>query len=257
MFSLSDIRALRDLASEAGEIILRIRGEHHGKVSDWAHQAKADGSPVTRADHAAEMHILEGLERLGLMRAVVAEETASATAVQDKDGFYLIDPLDGTKAFMEGGDDFTVNIGFVHKGQPIMGVLHVPVLGESYYADAREAFFRNAAGVEEKITARMPGTQLDVIVNRTEDWSGRLKNYLADKPVREVTRRSSAHKLGLIARGAFDLYPRFGPTYEWDIGAGDAILRAAGGAVETLDGKPLTYGKTGFENPPFVARGKR
>ncbi|HVY12285.1 MAG TPA: 3'(2'),5'-bisphosphate nucleotidase CysQ [Alphaproteobacteria bacterium] len=255
--SLSDARALANLAREAGALILRIRAAHLSKEQDWAHAAKGDGSPVTRADQEAEAHILAGLKKLGLSAPVVAEETASAIDVSRAESFYLIDPLDGTRAFVGGGDDFCVNIGLIHKGAPAAGALHVPVTGESYFAAEGQAWFSPPSGIEEKISVRPADPAgLDVIVNRTEDWSGRLSRYLETLPVRELHRRSSAHKLALVARGQFDLYPRFGGSYEWDTAAGDAILRAAGGAVKTLDGAALTYGKKDFLNSAFIASGK-
>jgi 3'(2'), 5'-bisphosphate nucleotidase len=257
LFSPSDVRQLAGVAAEAGRLILDIRREHLSKVNDMQARAKDDGSPVTRADHAAQEHILERITRLGLEGTVIAEETAENASVSGAKGYYLIDPLDGTRAFVGGGDDFTVNIGYIAGGAPSMGVLHVPALNETYYSDGQKAYFIGS-GNEEEIQARIPNpiAGYDIIVNRTEDWSGRLKTYLANYSVRELHRRSSAHKLGLVAHGKYDLYPRFGPTYEWDIAAGDAILRAAGGAVRTLDGAALTYGKENFLNPAFIASGR-
>lgn len=255
-FSLQDVRALAVLAREAGALIMRIRAEHDEAINDIGMVAKDDGSPVSRADHLAQEHVLAGLQRLSLDAPVVAEELASQIHVEGLPGFYLIDPLDGTKAFLAGGDDFTVNIGYTEKGAPVMGVMHVPALNETYYSADGTAYFMNAAGAEETIRARAPNPKAyDVIVNRTEDWSGRLKRYLENYAVGELHRRSSAHKLALVAHGKFDLYPRFGRTCEWDIAAGDAILRAAGGMVETLEGAPMIYGKPDFYNPPFIARG--
>jgi 3'(2'), 5'-bisphosphate nucleotidase len=256
-FQLNDVRALVQLARTAGQIILRIRDEHRANQNDLGKSDKNDGSPVTRADTAAEEHILEGIENLGLMQPVVAEESAATLDVSQLSGYYLIDPLDGTKAFVDGGDDFTVNIGFIQKGYPVMGVLHVPCINETYYTEGHRAYHLSAGEYESIITARtVDDKAVDVIVNRTEDWSGRLRTFLEPYAVRETQRLSSAHKLGLIAHGKFDLYPRFGPTCEWDIASGDAILRAAGGSVKTLDGLDMTYGKPKFLNPHFVARGR-
>jgi 3'(2'), 5'-bisphosphate nucleotidase len=256
-FSLADVRRLVLLAREAGEIILRIRAEHGIGKADWRQREKVDGSPVTHADEAAEAHILEGLHTLGLGAPVVAEESASNPDMSMAQGFYLIDPLDGTKAFTEGRSDFSVNIGYVAAGLPVMGVLHMPVAGDTYYTDGKAAYHLNPVNIEKEIRARVAAVDgVDVIVNRTEDWSGRLKQYLAGKNVRRMEQQSSAHKLALIATGEYDLYPRFGPTREWDIAAGHAILSAAGGSVTTLDGKDLGYGKPEFANPFFVAMGR-
>jgi 3'(2'), 5'-bisphosphate nucleotidase len=256
-FTLSDARALAGLAREAGLIILRIRDEHRGQKQDWGEGAKDDGSPVTRADRESEAHILNGIAKLKLSAPIVAEETTSTASMVGEKRFYLIDPLDGTRSFVNGNDDFCVNIGLVEEGVPKLGVLYAPVSGESYFTDGTTACFLPPGGNEEKITTRQPDTAaLDVIVNRTEDWSGKLKNYLSTLQVRELHRESGARKLGLLARGKFDLYPRFGKSYEWDIAAGDAILRAAGGVIQTMEGAVMGYGKPGFLNPPFVARGR-
>lgn len=256
VFSLSDVRQLVRVAREAGALIMDVRAHHLARTFDMQATAKDDGSPVTRADHAAEQHILEGIAQLGLTAPVVAEETAPAADIRDARGYYLIDPLDGTRAFVEGGDDFTVNIGYIAGGQPSMGVLHVPALNETYFTEGQKAYFMGGGSEEEIAVRAADPAGYDVIVNRTEDWSGRLGAYLKDYKVRTLDRRSSAHKLGLVAQGKYDLYPRFGPTSEWDIAAGDAILRAAGGRVLTLDGASLAYGKPSFRNPPFVAMGR-
>ncbi|MBI3420337.1 MAG: 3'(2'),5'-bisphosphate nucleotidase CysQ [Proteobacteria bacterium] len=257
MFTLSDTKALARLAQETGALILRIRAEHLSQQHDWHHAAKPDGSPVTRADQEAEAHILAGIAKLGMNAPVVAEESAAGADISGAEGFYLIDPLDGTKAFMGGGDDFCVNIGFAEKGRAVFGVIYVPVNGETYTTAEGAAWFQPAGGNAEKISARLPPeTGLEVIVNRTEDWSGRLRRYLETLKVCGVERQSSARKLGLMARGMYDLYPRFGKSYEWDTAAGDALLRAAGGAVHTMDGADLIYGKPGFLNPPFIAKGR-
>ena len=256
-FSYADVKVLSDVARGAGQLIMQMRGVHRQDAASVNLADKQDGSPVTKADHAAQHFILEGITRLGLMHAVIAEEQDQHMDLTGIDGFYSIDPLDGTKAFIGGGDDFSVNIGFVQKGVPVMGVLHMPVAGDTYFSTEHEAFYQKSAGSAiEPIKVRTPNPEgLDVIVNRTEDWSGRLKNYLGTHQVREIHRRSSAHKLGLIAHGKFDLYPRFGPTMEWDIAAGHAILRAAGGRVMKLDGLELGYGKPGLKNPSFIAQG--
>lgn len=255
-FHLTDVRALVQLARCAGHVILKVREEALTGKNGLNLQTKGDGSPVTIADIASQEHILEGLEHLGLQQPVVAEET-DAPDISALKRYYLIDPLDGTKAFVEGGDEFTVNIGLIENGRPVMGVLHSPVLKDTYYTDGKKAYYLSPAEQENVIEARWPSSEgMEVIVNRTEDWSGRLKQYLAGHVVRSTQQQSSARKFGLLAHGRFDMYPRFGPTCEWDIAAGDAILRAAGGSVKTMDGADMTYGKPQFLNPPFVARGK-
>ena len=147
--ALKDAQALDRLAREAGALVLRIRKEHQEAVRDWAHAEKPDGSPVTKADRESEAHIIAGIEKLGLQAPIVAEETSSMLDVANANGFYLIDPVDGTKAFIGGGADFSVNIGFVENGVPVLGVLHAPVSNESWYCAEGAAFYVGADGIEQ------------------------------------------------------------------------------------------------------------
>ena len=244
--------AIRIAALEASAAILEIY------ASDFAVEAKADASPVTAADDAAERIILAHLARLTPDIPVIAEEQVAAGIVPDVSGgrFWLVDPLDGTREFVSRNGEFTVNIALVRDGRPALGVVVAPARGLVYVgAGPGRATRQQGSGPAEPIAVRGPAADgLVVLVSRshrspeTEDW-------LRDVPVKRRIDAGSSLKFGLLAAGEADLYPRLGRTMEWDTAAGQAVLEAAGGRVETLDGRPLRYGKPGFENPHFVARG--
>ena len=243
--------SLREIAHRAGGEILSVYG------SDFAVRDKADASPVTEADTRAERVILEGLAQCAPGIPVVAEEAVAAGHVPDVDGlsFFLVDPLDGTREFIGRNGEFTVNIALVEDGAPTVGVVHLPALGESYWTTGDGTAWRaRDGGATERIACRRPGHRLVAIASRSHR-STETDAYLRSFEVAETVSAGSSLKLCRIAEGAADLYPRLGRTMEWDIAAGHAIVAAAGGSVEALDGRPLIYGKPGFENPHFVARG--
>jgi len=255
------LETLVALAIEAGDVILGIYGR-----ADLGERAKADGSPVTEADAAAEAVILRGLAEHWPDIPVIAEEAVSAGLIPDiARRFFLVDPLDGTAEFVRRSGEFTVNIGLVEDGRPVVGVIYLPTTGEVFRGDAggaaRALRVGGVVSAWTPIHARpAPQAGLTVIASRRSVGTRTLA-YLERMPVRETVRASSSLKLCRLAEGVADLYPRFGPTSAWDIAAGDAILRAAGGMVRTLDGSPLTYepdrvpGAGRFTNPDFVASG--
>jgi 3'(2'), 5'-bisphosphate nucleotidase len=174
------------------------------------------------------------------------------------DRFWAIDPLDGTREFVARNGEFSVLIALVEEGRPVLGVVHGPAVGLTYAAcGPGTATRRRGSGAAELIHARAPEDGLVVIHSRSHANSRRLAEFLQDYPVRARKSCGSALKFGVIAAGEADLYPRFGTTMEWDTAAGQAILEAAGGRVETLAGTPLTYGKPGFKNDGFLAWGRR
>jgi 3'(2'), 5'-bisphosphate nucleotidase len=248
--------ALDGLAKRAGEAIMRFY-RPEGQEGD----RKADGSPVSEADRAAEAIILAGLRDLAPRYPIVAEEAMAAGDRPEIGGgpFWLVDPLDGTREFLSGHGEFTVNIALIDAGHPVAGVVHAPALGRTY----RGAFGWGAwRGIEAEpraaIRARFPPEDgLWVVSSRSHGDREALSEYLGSLKVAGERRVGSSLKLCVVAEGEADLYARFGPTMEWDIAAGHAVLLAAGGAVQTVDGRPLTYGKPGFENPHFVALGRR
>ena len=245
--------SLREIAHRAGEEILAIYG------SDFAVLDKADASPVTEADTRAERVILDGLATCAPNVAVVAEESVAAGDVPELDGrpFFLVDPLDGTKEFIGRNGEFTVNIALVEDGAPTAGVVYLPALGETFWtAGDGKAWRARGGGAAERIVCRRPGTRPVAIASRSHR-SADTDAYLRRFNVAETVSAGSSLKFCRIAEGVADLYPRLGRTMEWDIAAGHAIVAAAGGSVETLDGERLLYGKPGFENPWFVAHGLR
>jgi 3'(2'), 5'-bisphosphate nucleotidase len=241
------------LARQAGAAILTIRAKGFETLR------KADASPVTEADHAAELIIAAGLRAATPDIPVVAEEEMAAGHVpRDAEMLWLVDPLDGTREFAALRDDFAVCIGLVRNGVPVLGVVGAPAHGEMFGAIVgRPAVKRDGAG-ERIIHARLPpAAGLTVIASRSSAKHPKVAPFLAGHAVAETMHMGSALKFCRIAEGVADLYPRFGRTMEWDTAAAQAVLEAAGGSVRDAEtGAPLRYGKPGFENPHFVAAGR-
>jgi 3'(2'), 5'-bisphosphate nucleotidase len=240
------------LADRAGAVIL---GHYHGDV---AVRAKADASPVTVADEAAEAVILARLAELTPEIPVVAEETVAAGHVPkiDDGPFWLVDPLDGTKEFLSRNGEFTVNIALIQAREPALGVVLAPARAQAWWgARGKGATARDADGGTRGISVRKaPAGALVAIASRSHR-DPETQAYLDQAGVAECISAGSSLKFCLVAEGKADLYPRFGRTMEWDVAAGHAVLAAAGGRVTTRDGASFLYRKPGFENPPFIARG--
>jgi 3'(2'), 5'-bisphosphate nucleotidase len=246
--------ALIEAAYDAGAAILEIY------ASDFAPTRKADSSPVTAADVAAERLILAALQTCAPGVPVVAEEQAAAEGLPQHLGarFFLVDPLDGTKEFIARNGEFTVNIALIENGQPVLGVVYLPVLDEMYAGSGHTAIRRRQRQAPEAIAARaLPAQGAIMTISRSHAARELVKAEMLGEHVAGTLVAGSSLKFCRIAEGAADLYPRFGPTMEWDTAAGHAVLLAAGGSVATLDGAPLPYGKAGLRNPHFIARGKR
>ncbi len=248
--------ALEALARRAGAAILDVK--RHGIHTE----AKSDGSPVTDADLAANAVILEGLSKLLPYVPLISEEgDDSLKALADPNGdFLLIDPLDGTREFVSGDPDYTVNIAYMRGRRPVMGIVHMPETGLSWVGDSRAA--RGAAwqvestGAWQMIQTRAAGDGLAVLASRSHQDPA-TEAFLKTVAVSELVRRGSSLKFCLIAAGQADLYPRFGPTMEWDTAAGDGVLSAAGGAMLDLQGQSFLYGKINeaCRNCGFMAMG--
>lgn len=242
-----------DLARRAGAVILAVRAR------GFETTIKQDRSPVTEADHAAELLIVEGLRAATPGIPVVAEEEIAAGLIPERHHTYwLVDPLDGTREFAAGRDEFTVNIGLVRDGRAVLGVVGVPAFGELFGGNATtgQAWKRTVAG-EHAIRGRpTPAEGMHVLASRTYAADPRLQDILRGHPVAQVTHMGSALKIVRLAEGAADLYPRFGPTMEWDTAAPQAVLEAAGGTLCTMEGGPFTYGKPGWLNPGFLCTGR-
>lgn len=250
------------LALEAGREVMRVF--HEGCAVD----SKADSSPVTEADCESEKIILAGLRAAYPdIPCVAEEEVAAGIATPDLDGaFFLIDPLDGTKEFVNRRTDFTVNIALVRHGVPEVGVVYAPCTGRFFSgrpgkAEALEVDADYRIAGRRPITVRAGGTPLAVVASRSHN-TPETDAFIRDLGPAEIVSIGSSLKFCLLAAAEADVYPRFGRTMEWDTAAGDAVLRAAGGMTRTLDGRPLVYGKrnqasdSDFANPHFIAMGK-
>jgi 3'(2'), 5'-bisphosphate nucleotidase len=258
-FSPTDAAALLErltpLIRAAGQVIMDIY------ATDFDVTRKGDDSPVTQADQKAEAVILAGLKEIAPSIPVVAEEEVAAGRVPDvSDRFFLVDPLDGTKEFISRNGEFTVNIALIEQGRPVLGLVYAPAVG------AKGRLFTGAAGLgawledaegRRAIRCRaVPAEGLTVVASRSHGDETALDAFLNGRKVASRTNAGSSLKLCLVAAGEADLYPRLGRTMEWDIAAGDAVLRAAGGRVTVVaDGTDLRYGKPGFDNPHFAAQG--
>ncbi|HTV45625.1 MAG TPA: 3'(2'),5'-bisphosphate nucleotidase CysQ [Stellaceae bacterium] len=248
------LEVARQAALAAGEAIMRVYAQ------EFDVRQKADKTPVTEADLAAERVIIDMLGSAFPEIPIVAEELVEAEGLPPAAArFWAVDPLDGTREFIARNGEFAVCIGLVEDGRPVLGVLHGPAVGLTYAAHGPGTATRQrAGGIAAPIQARAAAADgLVVVHSRSHENSRRLGEFLQDYPV--LGRRScgSALKFGLIAAGEADLYPRFGTTMEWDTAAGQAILEATGGRVETFAGAPLAYGKPGFRNDGFIAWGRR
>jgi 3'(2'), 5'-bisphosphate nucleotidase len=246
------LEPVKQITREAGAVILEFYRE------GVAVEGKADGSPVTAADRAADDLIVARLQVLAPDIPVVSEESHAAGARPDVSGgrFWLVDPLDGTKEFVNRNGEFTVNIGLIDKGVPVLGVILVPVTGKLYWGAAGlGAGVENGAAPVPIRARQAPADGLTVAASRSHR-NPALESYLATVRMKDQKVAGSSLKFCLIAEGEADLYPRTGPTSEWDTAAGHAIVLAAGGHVETMDGAPLAYGKPNFLNPEFVVRGQ-
>ena len=246
---------MRRLALEAGAAILEIY-----RSGDFEVEAKADDSPVTAADHAADALISAGLRAAFPDVPLVTEEQAASHRL-DVRTFLIVDPLDGTKEFVKRRGDFTVNIAYVEDGVPVRGIVYAPARGRLVMTTA------DGGAVEEigEFDARIEGPQKPVHVAAPDNAALRVvaskshrtpetDAYIARYEVADVVSAGSSLKFCLVATGEADLYPRLGRTMEWDTAAGDAVLRAAGGRVLDADTmQPLAYGKDGFANPHFIA----
>lgn len=220
---------------------------------------KADASPVTEADCMAEALIVPALQALLPEVVVVAEEAVSAGKIPKiGERFWLVDPLDGTKEFISRNGEFTVNVALIENGLPVLGVVLAPAIGCLFAGVVGQgAFVVDSSGRREIACRFCDYDGLIVVASRSHGNVEALGKFLAGNKIRELRTAGSSLKLCLVASGEADVYPRLGRTMEWDIAAGQAVLMAAGGSVEDLKGGALRYGKPGFENPHFVAWGKR
>ena len=241
-------------ARDAGAEILKL------VAAGFEVEHKSDLSPVTVCDRAAEAIILAALAKAAPGVPIVAEEEASAGRIpQHGATFFLVDPLDGTKEFIRGGDDYTVNIGLIENGTPVLGVVYQPAIERLWAGVVGPDFSNENLAFVEDLSGRMPirtralGEERAAVASKSH-FNQATADYL-DQAIGACGHVSvgSSLKFCLVAEGRADIYPRLSPTCEWDTAAGHAVLLAAGGRVDGLDGEPLQYGKTAFFNHGFCA----
>ncbi|MEM8811995.1 MAG: 3'(2'),5'-bisphosphate nucleotidase CysQ [Pseudomonadota bacterium] len=265
MDDLLDLQTIfLEAAREASDRILTIY------ATDFETEQKSDQSPVTEADLAAESAILEQMTAQGVGIPVISEEAVAAGLIPDIDDAYiLVDPLDGTREFISRNGEFTVNIALVVAGEPVIGVVLAPALGEAFWGAKGKGAFQSPirtsardmlAGSTALAVRRNGHVKWRAVASRSHR-SPETDSFLEANPVGEIVSFGSSLKLCRVASGDADIYPRISPTNQWDIAAGDAVLRAAGGTTITLDRAPLAYRAprplraSGFLNPSFVACG--
>ena len=256
--SLASLQAVEAIARAAGRAIMEVYAR------DFAVLGKPDASPLTEADLRAEALITPALQALLPGVPVVAEEAHARGECSAGEGvvgqggaaFWLVDPLDGTREFVARNGEFTVNIALVRDGEPVLGVVFAPALGRLYAGECGQGAWLDEAGGRREIRSRrVPAAGLTVATSRVHGDRATVDVLLRGQPVAHHLVAGSSLKFGLLASGQADVYPRYGRTMEWDTAAGQAVLVAAGGAVRDTAGQPLRYGKPGFENPHFIARG--
>ena len=239
---------LADAAREAGEAILEIvrRG--------FDVERKGDCSPVTEADRAAELVILAALARAAPGIPVIAEEQVAAGKIPAHGNLYfLVDALDGTKEFIRGGDDYTVNVGLIEDGQPRLGVVYSPATGRLHAGVVGEGAWLDEGRGRTAIATRPRGETVVAVASKSHLNQATIDYLEAAVGACDYVSIGSSLKFCILAEGRADIYPRAAPTCEWDTAAGHAVLLAAGGAVDGTDGSPLRYGKRAFLNRAFVA----
>ena len=247
-------RVMRDLALKGGAKIMEI---YEG--DDFEVKVKSDASPVTEADEAADAIISAGLRAAFPGVLLVTEEQAASHGLSGET-FLIVDPLDGTKEFVNRRGDFTVNIALVEKGVPVRGVVYAPAKGRMFLTLAdgsaveEEGPFGAEMGKATPIRVSRPDNGALMVVASKSHLTEETKDYIGKYAVKDFKSAGSSLKFCLVATGEADLYPRVGRTMEWDTAAGHAVLNGAGGAVVRFDDhQPLTYGKEGYANPYFIA----
>ncbi len=242
------VQAVRD----AGDAVLEVYG------SGFDVESKADGSPVTEADRRSEEILVAALEGVTPEVPIVAEESAGDLLGRPAPQmFWLVDPLDGTKEFISRNGEFTINVALIEDGSPILGLVLAPALQRLFMAaPGMTPLVEDESGRREIAARSIPPEGATVVSSRSHGDAEALERFLQGRKIAASTAAGSSLKFCVVAAGQADIYPRLGRTMEWDTAAGDAVLRAAGGRVEDLEGRVLRYGKPGFDNPHFVAFGR-
>jgi 3'(2'), 5'-bisphosphate nucleotidase len=250
------LNQVKEIAKQAGRLILSI----YDSAESASSVIKTDGSPLTRADQAAHEHIVSALSKQFPEIPIISEEGSSADWAnrQHWPRFFLVDPLDGTKEFLQRNGEFTVNVALIEQHRPVAAVVHVPVSNTTYSAQVGAGAWCETSlrePVRLRTRSRSDGEVLIIVGSRSHGGS-QLERFQASLPESVLITRGSSLKLCMIAEGSADLYPRHGPTSLWDIAAGHCILIEAGGFVVNASGAELTYGDhSSLRNQPFLAGG--
>jgi 3'(2'), 5'-bisphosphate nucleotidase len=239
------------LSLQAGEKIMHVYGR------EFAVTLKRDDSPLTEADRVSHEFLVEHLTKLKPSLPVVSEESAEATSSAEPDGpYWLIDPLDGTKEFLKRTNEFTVNVALIEAGKPRLGVVHAPALSLAYYAAQGHGAWLRREGQAPQIIRTRPAVASSMAVIASKDHAGPMVTaMLARLSKPSLQSMGSSLKFCLVAEGKADIYLRDLPTMEWDTAAAQCVVEVAGGAVCSIDGAPLRYGKPGLKNPSIMTVG--
>lgn len=251
--NLEHLDSLKQLVTDAGKAILEIYHSDNFNV-----ELKSDDSPVTKADIAAHNVLVAGLSNITPHQAIVSEEDDSSIVIpKNNQTYWLIDPLDGTKEFINKSDEFTVNLALIHNHQPVFGLVGIPALDTLYWGGKSYGSFKSSGDTApQAIQVKKSGKVTRVFASKshlnaeTEEFINRLPGEI------KLIQAGSSLKFLRIAEGEADIYPRLAPTCEWDTAAAHAVLEGAGGSVTQTDGTDLIYGKVAILNPHFIAQGK-
>lgn len=240
--------AIKELIIKAGTIALGIRDD--GLEVEW----KEDNSPVTNADKAVSQYIFENLSRLTPQIPVICEERPLFSVDQNTQ-FWLVDPIDGTHSFISDNDSFTINIALIDNKEAVYGFIYQPTEKLLYFTNEEQRFCIEQNGLSIKQNTHTQNGYVAVV--SSHHFNTTTADYLKHNDFSEVLSIPSSIKLCLVAEGAGDVYPKFGPTMEWDIAAGHALLKAAGGEIRLIDDQIMRYAKDQFRNPNFIATSKK
>ena len=254
MYKIDEIISI---ANNAGKAILEIYSNSEESINI---SYKNDNSPLTAADKASNDIICKELERISQNIPILSEEGKHTDFEKRKkwNQFWLIDPLDGTKEFINRNGEFTVNIALIDKGKPILGVVHAPVNNITWYTDGKKSY-KIESGVSNIISVKTPSLndKIKVVSSRSHANNPKLENYLNNFKKVELVKMGSSIKICLVADGSAHLYPRFGPTMEWDTAAAHAVVKFAGGNILNMENnKELNYNKSNLLNPEFLVNYK-
>ena len=244
------ITSLIDLTQETGEVVM----SYYQKDIDS--EKKSDGTPLTIVDQKAHDHIFRGLQELTPDIPILSEESEDIplNERQKWNKFWLVDPIDGTRDFLEGNDQFCICIALIENHKPIIGLIYIPTSKTHYYSINENESFKFSEGLLQKISCRVPNSPEKILIGHHSSGNKKLINFLEKRSDYELTEFGSAIKFCLIAEGFFDTYPRFGPCSEWDTAAGNCILKNAGGSVKNVTGEELEYNtKDNFLSEAFIA----